>query len=302
MIMAADSRGCIKHNGQYYVSGEEVQKIHKIGDKIVFGSGSALVVTNIIDRYKEASDQSIESLQNIVRQEVNKFKSEYKDVDLDNTRHAELIVGRFEDDKSVIYSISSHEDYRILRVEGDSHSNTIALGAHSDEAMAMADKLQNVMHPIEMYKCIYNTLADEQMGGTLTLYVLNKSGVIRFEQHKIIDFKPLKHVIFVDDPSIPVHFNATDGIKIQRNIGTQNAPIWEDKFYVNTDGKLVAEELITNKIKIKSDNDTLIDAETRTIDFSKFTTKLGTISANNIDASNLHVNSANIDGVIETVK
>jgi hypothetical protein len=245
MIMAADSRGCIEHNGQYFASTEDFQKINKIGDKIVFGSGSALVVTNIIDRYKKTSDQSIQSLQNIAKQEVKNFKSEFKDVDLGNTRHAELIVGCIENGTSVVYSISSYEDFRILRVEGDNHNNTIALGTHRDKAMELANKLQNSMHPVEMYKYIYNLLADEQMGGTLTLYALNKYGVFRFEQHKIIDSKPLKYVVFADDPNIPVHFNATEGIKIQRNVGTQNAPIWEDKFYVNTDGKLVAEELIT---------------------------------------------------------
>jgi len=86
--------------------------------------------------------------------------------------------------------------------------------------------------------------------------------------------------------------NATSGMTIQKNIGTYSSPIWTSTFYVDTSGNLSLTGSIVNN------SDVLINASTKTIDFSKFTTKLGTITASNIDATNLHVSSANIDGTL----
>ncbi|EJW16797.1 hypothetical protein PAV_5c03800 [Paenibacillus alvei DSM 29] len=44
--------------------------------------------------------------------------------------------------------------------------------------------------------------------------------------------------------------NATDGIKIEKNIGTGSSPNWDKRFYVDTDGKLLAVELKTKALKI----------------------------------------------------
>jgi len=86
--------------------------------------------------------------------------------------------------------------------------------------------------------------------------------------------------------------NATDGLKIQKNIGTYASPSWQTNFSVNTSGDINFTGSIVNN------SDVLINASTKTIDFSKFTTKLGTITATNIDATNLHVSAANIDGTL----
>ena len=61
--------------------------------------------------------------------------------------------------------------------------------------------------------------------------------------------------------------NATDGIKIQKYELGQ----WKDKLYTDTNGTLVAEDLVTRKLKVRdSGGFTLIDADTRTINFTGF--------------------------------
>ncbi|MCY9593714.1 phage tail protein [Paenibacillus chitinolyticus] len=81
------------------------------------------------------------------------------------------------------------------------------------------------------------------------------------------------------DNKTRVIMNATEGFKIQGNDGGG----WKDKLFADLNGKLTAEDLVANRFIMKNGGDVLIDGNTRTIDFSKFTTKLGTISTANIE-------------------
>lgn len=296
IAISGDSRGCISDNDQYYMTSDDMKKIHYIGDKVIFTCGSYAVM-QIIEEFEKSPDQSIQSLQSIARKCVDEFKR-MKNFDLGKTRYAELVVATFEQGESVIYSISSEEDFRILRVPGDEQTAFITLGAHSNSALNILNSKFKTMEndPVELYKHIYSSLADEQVGGTMYLYAIDKNGLVQYIEYKIPDIKALKKVIFVDD--LDVINNATDGIKIQRNTGTAQNPVWVDNFFINIDGKLQANELVTDKIIIKSSGDTLIDAYTRTIDFTKFNTIVGQLTADNIDATDLTVESANVTGTL----
>jgi len=71
------------------------------------------------------------------------------------------------------------------------------------------------------------------------------------------------------------------GLKIEQNTGTSSNPTWVKSFYVDANGNLVANNLTTNNLIIKDGTGTvtLIDASTKTIDFSKFTVINGKDSA-----------------------
>ncbi|TCJ01597.1 hypothetical protein E0Y62_23180, partial [Cytobacillus praedii] len=104
------------------------------------------------------------------------------------------------------------------------------------------------------------------------------------------------------DNTIKTTLNATEGIKIEK----YELGLWKKKFYVDTNGTLTAEDLIANKLIFKNGNEVLIDGSTRTIDFSKFTTKLGSVLINNIpildliaDFNNNRQNQFN-GGIIQT--
>lgn len=103
-------------------------------------------------------------------------------------------------------------------------------------------------------------------------------------------------VVTRSDDRVKSTLNATDGIKIEYD--TTGANNWIDVFKVNIDGSLVAESLTANKLIVKNGGDVLINADTKTIDFSKFNTIVGNITATNIDATNLQVTSANVTGTL----
>lgn len=120
-------------------------------------------------------------------------------------------------------------------------------------------------------------------------FVVNQNGVVASDLTLSVTRSDNKSRTLID-PS--------NGIKVQKNNGTSSNPYWVDQISADGTGRLIANELVTDRLIIKSGNDVLIDAASRTIDFSKFTTKYGRISAENIDATYLRVNSANIDGQI----
>lgn len=90
--------------------------------------------------------------------------------------------------------------------------------------------------------------------------------------------------------------NATDGIKIEQGNGSGT---WSKKFYVDTNGYLVATDMKTSNMsatniiidggKLKAGSSTLIDVGNKTINFDGFTTKSGKIGSGNIDIKGLTV-------------
>ncbi|WP_342575814.1 hypothetical protein [Paenibacillus sp. FSL M8-0142] len=44
--------------------------------------------------------------------------------------------------------------------------------------------------------------------------------------------------------------NATEGIKIEKNVGSAGSPVWEKRFYVDLEGNLFADELSTRRLRI----------------------------------------------------
>lgn len=90
-------------------------------------------------------------------------------------------------------------------------------------------------------------------------------------------------VVSRGDDKIKSILNATDGIRIQKNSGTSSSPDWQDIFYADTEGNLIADELVTRRISIRDrDDNTIIDADTSTIDFSRFRNKIGFLDPDNI--------------------
>jgi len=79
--------------------------------------------------------------------------------------------------------------------------------------------------------------------------------------------------VLKSDSKSKITLNATDGIKIEQNTGTANSPVWVKKFYVDANGDLIAENMTTKNLLIQTGDPTpktLIDASTKTIDFTGF--------------------------------
>ncbi|WP_100408455.1 hypothetical protein [Bacillus solitudinis] len=259
-VISGDSRGSIEQNGEFYRLNDDAQKVFKIGDKIIFTSGVCLLIDPILEEFKNSDNQSIENLVQISKKTNIEKQNIYNSLFDESKRLLEMLIITFENRNAVIYNISSEQNFNILKYNGEKSNSLITIGTHTEKA---GNVFKTYIENDGVYASIkqaYNSVADEQVGGILTIYEMTNDN-IKKEQFDIHTSKKLKNL---------QRFNATDGMKISRNIGTANNPNWEDKLYADTNGNLIAEDLTANKLIIKNGTTTLINGDTRTIDFTGF--------------------------------
>ncbi|MCL6457890.1 MAG: hypothetical protein K6T85_07780 [Gorillibacterium sp.] len=229
--MSADSRESIFDNGDHLATGEQVKKIHQVGDKVIFTAGSGVVTTDIVHDFTQANDQSIENLRSIAIKHVNLFVQQYGKGYLGKKTHtADLLVGFFEDGKSVLYVMSSEDGFQLQRNECHNRTDIICCGVRVDEAMEYYNNYKLNNDVVDMYKGLYKSLANEEIGGELTLYMLNTQG-IRETKYPIIDSREIR----IYEPSKAL--SNADKIAIQKGDGSGGN--WVDVISMDSDGNAI---------------------------------------------------------------
>jgi len=84
------------------------------------------------------------------------------------------------------------------------------------------------------------------------------------------------------------------GFLIQKNTGTVDVPVWKDVFIIDENGNLIAVDLTCQNFKLVNDNGGILleinsDPSKNIIDFSSFTTKNGTIYADNLNINGMSI-------------
>lgn len=195
IIIGADSREAIKINGELYATGRSVEKIRVIGDKVIFSTGNSFVASSILDEFQTSGNFSIENLERIKDRHVTKFINEHGDryfqSGYDESQVVGLVVCCHQKGKSMVYAMSS-QNSEVFKSIGD--TIRLADGSRSDVALGVLKKYESNHQNadmIEAYEHVYNSLADEGIGGTLTIFVLDGAG-IKFATRPIIDSRDIK--------------------------------------------------------------------------------------------------------------
>jgi 20S proteasome alpha/beta subunit len=105
IAIAGDSRASYYKDGEYYAVDDNATKIHQIGNKVIFISGSGWVLDNILEEFKKSSDKSVDHLQAISKKFGEEFRKKFGSINKES-RILELLVAEFVDGKGVIYNIS----------------------------------------------------------------------------------------------------------------------------------------------------------------------------------------------------
>jgi hypothetical protein len=255
IIISGDSRACREDNGVTYAVDDDVIKIHHVGDKIIFMGGNQWVADETIKRYVTSKETSIDSLNKVGRSVVEEFEKVFPKAAGMFARKFEAVIATFENGVSVIYSLSSFEGYRIFRVEADSKETIAAIGAHRNTAIEMYKNLKHITSINNRYEVIYDTVADESVGGNLTIYTLTMNECKKYD-YKIKDSRQIKKYEFAygneysigpdvgfvaerSDKKTKVEMNATEGISIYSDSGSG----LEKNFFVDTDGRIKAKNI-----------------------------------------------------------
>jgi hypothetical protein len=192
IIISGDSRASRYKNGLQYAVDDDTEKLYVIdNNKIIFAGGNVWVAEQTIEKYKLSPDKSIENLNNIGKEVVNEFEIIYPDAASQFERKFEIVVACFENGRSVLYSLSSYEGYEIKRITGN-ESIVACIGTRRDEVLSLYNQFRYIMPPLAAYQAIYNSIANEEVGGSITVYILTKDGIQQKHNFKIRDKKPVR--------------------------------------------------------------------------------------------------------------
>jgi len=182
-------------DAQAYWISDDAKKLHIVNDKIIFTAGQKLICDLIIDEFKKSEDQSIESLQLIMKETGKQFKSKFPFlVEKNPSGFLEFCIATIENGKPTFYSINNKKDYQILKnIAPPGQTSIITSGVYTKKAQELASLNFGHMDVFQLYAFVYSSLADEKVGGILTLHILDKDkGIYLSDTFKIPDSKPLK--------------------------------------------------------------------------------------------------------------
>lgn len=183
MAIGADSRCSCQINGEHHRVDDSSQKVHLIGDKIIFASGNANTIENIILLFLKEKEQTVNRLQDIC---INLNKS---------NECVNVCVAYMEKGKPVLYHMSSKKNnFELKKNECDFGTKIFTAGFKDEEANKLAtDYLKKGVNITisDLYKYVYESLADETIGGTLTIYELTPNGITK-QDHKIQDRRKIR--------------------------------------------------------------------------------------------------------------
>ncbi|WP_106766450.1 hypothetical protein [Paenibacillus faecalis] len=229
IMIGADSRLSMTMNGLNYAAGT-ARKIEQIDNSVVFSSGHGVVSRRIMDSFKSCSAKTVDNLKLIMIEEMNKYLEESKnfnfseEYDFKKKLVADMTYCCFENNLPVIYNICSRTNYKVIRETCTNEESAFAaVGVQVEEAVSLAKQLRNKLSPLELYPEVYSRLANEQVGGQLTVYTLTNGKVIHNLTCPILDRKPIRRY--------EEQFNLTneDGFFIDKNVnGTMDRVVWLD--------------------------------------------------------------------------
>lgn len=192
LFFASDSAVSVCINGQHYRLHEQGQKLFPINNKkILFCSGRMDLVEDIVNEYCK-SDLTIVSLKDIARK---KYTNYIKNND-DQSFVLDILVGCFENNESVVYQISPYNDFHIVKRNVNNGDIGIWTGGiKTKESFNLTYKLiSNGINLKNVFQQVFDSISDETIGGTLTVYSLDNNGLKLYYQSKIKEPKTIKYL------------------------------------------------------------------------------------------------------------
>ncbi len=251
IVMAGDSRGCIECEGKKYVVLDNVKKIKKIGNFVMFFTGLAWVADTISSMFEKLPNElkTILSLQRICIEVQNDYfkrcKANGENPYLSGANKdifMQIVVSGVarQYNLPIAYVLQDCNDYKPLQVSWDKKGldcySMISSGHHSDEGSAYIENLYNNgllktdADIFKAYKKVYTDAVNEQVGGVMDMYILKSDGSITNYKFNIPD-EPNLNRAKIDNLG-HIHFDPKNGIKIS-NLQTN-----QDTFYLDTIGNL----------------------------------------------------------------
>lgn len=154
-----------------------MEKIFQVGKYLLFACGSVTVVNDVVDQFRSEKNPTVSSLQRIIRKRCRG----------DST----ISVVLFEMDnngRTISYSLNSETDFKLERRNGVSNfTHLVSGGLQSDRALelAIASNKVGIHDPKILIKRVFESIAGTDVGGELTLYLMDVNGIELLSKNKI---------------------------------------------------------------------------------------------------------------------
>ena len=214
-----------------YRINEEGKKIWIIEDKLIFCSGNMDISYKIMNQCIKFKNKSIELLQELAI------------LYHDKKSFLEIVVGTIKNNKTIVYQISSYNDFEII--EKTIKGNDIGLwtgGIRTTECFDFAyQELSQHVDLMEVYQNTFNNISFEGIGGQLNVYKLNKNNISLFYENSIEE-KDIKRIYLDNYKHLIVAERLTgiilagNNLTIDASTGSEEHTFTVDELGVNIKG------------------------------------------------------------------
>ena len=174
-------------NNNLYRINEDGKKIWIINDKLIFCSGNMSIANELMTQYINYKNKSIQTLKELAIELYN------------NKDMLEVIVGGYESGRTVVYQISSYNDFEIVKrnVCGDEIGLWTG-GIKTNECFDFAyEQIKNKIDLFNIYQNTFDSISFEGIGGKLNVYKLDKTNIELVYKNDVVE-KNIKRVVIGD--------------------------------------------------------------------------------------------------------
>ncbi|MBE1446085.1 hypothetical protein [Paenibacillus sp. OAS669] len=179
IFIGSDSATSVFLDGQLYRLDTKAVKLHQIDDKVIFCSGDLNYCYSIMEQFQKIEVRDIEQLRAIINHSYNK-------------QVIEIVVCEHNGEQTIIHQLSSYNDFVPVI-----HSNipvdgiyVLTAGMKTMESHEVAwSNLFSGCTVKETYKTVFDSIAYEGIGGTLSVFRINKAGIDSYFTYQIVEPK-----------------------------------------------------------------------------------------------------------------
>lgn len=170
-----------------------MDKLFQVGRYLLFTCGDVAAATDVVESFRKSKIQTVPELQRIIRQRYRKIirdeMARVKAAEAEGTTLLNVVC--FEIDargRTVTHLFNPHNGFKDdRRIGANGHTHLITGGFQSDKALELAIAANNagVTDAKALISRVFDSLAGTDIGGELTLYVMDARGIELVSREKI---------------------------------------------------------------------------------------------------------------------
>jgi len=171
------------------------KKLFNIDNKIIFCSGKVELANNIINKYYNDKNKSIDNLKIITEYYYNEYIN--NNIISENNFILDILIATFENEQSIVYQISPYDNFEIKKniITNINDIGIYVAGIKVQEAYDIIyNNILNKINVSNIYQNAFDNISFEGIGGYLEVYKLNNNNIELYYKNNIKEKNSLKYL------------------------------------------------------------------------------------------------------------